>query len=394
MNSGRVDAVQSALPPRHYAELAAVIGTICAFSFCIGFVFPVIALALEARGFDEAAIGLNASAGGAGVFFGGLMMPRLVHRFGTFTMLAVGVCMAVVILMIFPLIDDYWVWVLLRFLLGASVTALFSLGEAWINAIAGEAHRGRTMAVYTAAMAGSFAVGSFVVSLVGYEGMAPFILAAVLILAFFAPVLRFRHRDPLEDADSLEGHGDILMIVLKQAAILMIVVALFGILDGVALGLLPSYSLAVGVPESLGSVPLGAMAFGVLLFQLPLGFLSDRMRRETLLSLVMFSVVGLAVLMPYVDLTHWSGLVFMALFGGLSFSPYTLALTMLGDRFKGRKLAAGSALFAVMWGTGATLGPFAFGFAMEEWGIRSLPYGLALLFLLTGAVSLRDRTGR
>ncbi|MDF1749166.1 MAG: MFS transporter [Alphaproteobacteria bacterium] len=373
-------------------ELIAVIGTICAFSFCVGFIYPVIALALEARGYDEAAIGLSATATGIGVFAGGLMIPRLVKLYGTFSLLAGSALLAVLSLLLFPLTANFALWLVLRFFLGVAVTALFSAGEAWINAIADDDSRGRTVAIYVAAMASSFATGSLAVTAVGYHGFVPYAIASVVILVCFIPVLPFHKRDPLAETEILGEHKNIVLTVLREAIILMVVVGLFGILDGVMLGLLPSYGLSKGLVDADASLPLAAMAVGVVLFQFPLGYLSDRMSRARLLTIILFIVVAFALLVPELDLTQWHGLVLMALFGGLSFAPYTLALSMLGERYRGQKLAAGSALFAIMWGIGGTLGPMGFGVAMQEFGSNALPYGLALLFVLTAFISLFDRT--
>jgi MFS family permease len=110
-------------------ELTAIIGTICAFSFIAGFIYPVIALALEARGHDETAIGLNATASGLGILVAGYFIPRLVGRFGTFRVLAFGVALCVVSLMLMPVFSGYWEWVALRIVLAMSVAALFSVGR-------------------------------------------------------------------------------------------------------------------------------------------------------------------------------------------------------------------------------------------------------------------------
>jgi MFS family permease len=372
-------------------ELTAIIGTICAFSFIAGFIYPVIALALEARGHDETAIGLNATASGLGILVAGYFIPRLVGRFGTFRVLAFGVALCVVSLMLMPVFSGYWEWVALRIVLAMSVAALFSVGEAWINAIADEETRGRTVAIYVAAMALSFAIGAGTVKLTGFEGMLPFVTASIIVVLCFLPVLPFHASDPLAEPDPLAEKGDVVWTVLKQAAVLMVVVVLFGALDAVILGLFPSYALAQGVPAADAAMPLAAMAIGVVLLQFPLGYLSDRVSRMRLLTVILSAVVILGPIVPLVDLTHWTGLAFVALFGGLAFAPYTLALAVLGERYKGRKLAAGSALFAIMWGLGTTAGPVLFGVAMEHVGSFALPYGLAMLFLATAMITILDR---
>lgn len=374
-----------------FFELSAIIGTICAFSFIAGFIYPVIALALEARGHDEAAIGLNATASGLGILVAGFYIPRLIGRFGTFRLLAAGVVLCVVSLILMSAFTGYWSWIVLRIILAMSVAALFSVGEAWINAIAEEETRGRTVAIYVAAMALSFAVGAGTVKVTGFEGLLPFATAAVIVVLCFVPVLPFHAKDPLAEPDPLAENNGVVMTVLRQAIVLMVVVVLFGALDAVILGLFPSYTLAQGVPATDAAMPLAAMAVGVVLLQFPLGYLSDRVPRMRLLTWILVSVVLLGPALPLVDLAHWTGLLFVGVFGGLAFAPYTLALAVLGERYKGRKLAAGSALFAIMWGLGTTAGPVTFGVAMENLGPSALPYGVALMFLATAAVTLFDR---
>jgi len=373
-------------------ELVAVIGTICAFAFSIGFIYPVVALALEARGHDEAAIGLNATASGLGVLLMGFFVPRIVRTIGTFGALAAGVFGSFATLIAFPIFDDYWAWVILRLALGGTIGILFSVGEAWINAIAEQDKRGRIVSIYVAAMALSFAAGSAFIQVAGHEGYLPFLLAGVLVVIVSLPTLRFRHLDRLSDGELAPTEKEGLFLsVLKQTIVLMAVVVLFGALDGVALGLLPSYALAKGVDIGDASLPIAAMALGVVVMQLPIGYLSDRVAREKTLSFLLIAVVVFAAGIPYIDLVSPFGLFYMLIFGGLSFAPYTLAMAILGDRFTGQRLAAGTALFAIMWGIGSTSGPVAFGAAMEGLGVEALPIGIAILFAVTGAVSLLDR---
>lgn len=374
------------------AELIAVISTICSFSFCIGFIYPVIALSMEAQGFDETAIGLNGLASGLGILVAGFAIPRAIGRFGTFNVVLMSTIITLISLTFFPIFQGATEWFVLRFFLGVGVAGLFSVGEAWINSIADNASRGRTIAIYVAAMALSFAGGAATVSVTGYEGWTPFLTAMIIVGACLLPVLPFRFSDPLIDAEEEKTDHDVMLIVFRQALILMLVVALFGLLDGAVLALLPSYALSNGVPEHLGSLPLAFMAGGVVFFQAPIGFLADRMSRIRLLTIILFLVAVLGIMVPEVDLTHWSGLLFLAIFGGLSFAPYTLAMSILGERYRGPKLAAGSALFAIMWGVGGTIGPGSFGFAMETLGSYALPYGIALLFFLTAIMSLWDRS--
>jgi MFS family permease len=61
---------------------------------------------------------------------------------------------------------------------------------------------------------------------------------------------------------------------------------------------------------------------------------------------------------------------------------YTIAMVLIGERFRGADLAAASALFGVMWGSGSILGPSAGGLAMDFSGPHGLPLALTLMFAL------------
>lgn len=370
-------------------ELAAIIGTICSFAFVVGFIFPVIALSLESRGYDEAAIGLNATASGVGVAAGGLVLARLIRIWGTFGVLAGGTGLCVVLMILFPLITDYWAWLFFRFLLGASITGLFAAGEAWIVTTADDASRGRTVSIYVMAMSVSFAVGALLVKWTGFEGTMPFVIAAVIVAVTFLPLIPFRDRNPLhEEIADEEKRKSLMLSVLRSAAFLMLVVFLFGLLDGVILGLMPIYALAQGIGEADAALPVAAMALGVVLMQWPLGYILDRSDKMQVLAVVLFSVVILSFMMPMVSLAHWTGTVFLIVYGGLSFGPYTIALSIMGDRFRGQTLAAASALFGIMWGSGGTIGPTAVGWGMENFGAAALPYSLAFCFLFAAAAAV------
>ena len=67
---------------------------------------------------------------------------------------------------------------------------------------------------------------------------------------------------------------------------------------------------------------------------------------------------------------YWSGSVTMIsalafVWGGMAVSFYSLALTELGTRYRGAKLAEGNASVVLAYGLGALIGPMAFGASMD-----------------------------
>lgn len=71
-----------------------------------------------------------------------------------------------------------------------------------------------------------------------------------------------------------------------------------------------------------------------------------------------------------------------ALMGAASFALYTCALTLLGERYRGGLLVAGSAVLSMAYAVGSALGSSATGFAMDILGPPAAPLGAGLVLLI------------
>jgi MFS family permease len=124
------------------------------------------------------------------------------------------------------------------------------------------------------------------------------------------------------------------------------------------------------------------MSFGGLVFQFPVGWLADRYDRRMLVIIsILFLAVCTAALPFVIDTGVW-GNVFVFIFGGVFSSLYTLALILLGERFKGPDLASASALFTAIFGFGSIIGPPLGGASMDLWQPHGLTLVVGLIFVL------------
>ena len=89
------------------------------------------------------------------------------------------------------------------------------------------------------------------------------------------------------------------------------------------------------------------------------------------------------VIQPLMD-TIWIWPVLPVL-GAAAFGIYSIGLAMLGDRFTGSDLVAGTTAFSSMWGLGALAGSVLAGVAMDVFGPEGLPLSMFGVFLLYGA---------
>jgi MFS family permease len=80
------------------------------------------------------------------------------------------------------LIDDLAIWLVLRLMIGISLTVVFVLGESWINQLVEDRLRGRLVALYGTGFALSQLCGPLLLALLGTEGNLGFWFSVALLL--------------------------------------------------------------------------------------------------------------------------------------------------------------------------------------------------------------------
>jgi MFS family permease len=373
-------------------ELAAVIATVCGFAYSAGLLYPAIALMLEARGVSPDRIGLNTAMVGVGVIVSACFLPRLTERYGGWPLLFIGAVGACAALFAMTLSYSFWGWVAARFMLGVFINGLYVIGEAWVNAIAGEEKRGRTIAIYTTVMGSAFAAGPASLPLIGIEGNAVFYAVIAVTLLSILPMIGLRHRDPLRGDTGTGGARQARFgPVLRGGAVMLAAVLAFGLMDGATLGLMPVYAVGLGLQGEAAALPLTVLVVGAVIFQFPVGWIADRWGPRQVLPVCAGLCAAGGLSLPFLAIDSLAAYGLLAVWGGASFALFTVSLVLIGRRFKGPELSAASAALTMMWGLGAILGPWGAGAAMARFGPQALPITLGLTFILLTAASLAFR---
>lgn len=364
--------------------LTAIIASAALVGITIGYAAPLMALMLEAQGHSQTVVGLNAAMAAVATIILGPMIARIFQRLGFFRAVMWGVVGAAASLAVMALWQDVVVWFLFRFLMGAAATVHWIGSETWIISITPSQHRGKAIAFYMIAISGGFALGAPLILVFGTEGMVPLLAAAVLV-ALAAPALWLaRHVVPtLPDAPPAAFAQ-----AFRIAPLVMAAAILAGFTDMAAMTHLAIYFQAAGMEQDLAVLTLTVMLMANLLVQFPLGFLADRWNRRRMLigcGIIFFTVPLLLANLPVASWAIWPALV---CWGGASLGIYTLALTILGDRFPKELLASANAAIVAIYQLGSIMGQPAGGIGMDAMGHRGLMVVLssaALLFLLFAA---------
>jgi MFS family permease len=131
-----------------------------------------------------------------------------------------------------------------------------------------------------------------------------------------------------------------------------------------------------GAQEGLGvreiSIFVGALYVGGLVLQYPIGWVSDRMDRRTLI-MGLSAVAALVMLVAALAPLPFTALIVVALLlGGITNPVYALLIAYTNDFLSREEMAAASAGLIFLNGFGAIFGPTATGWMMETVGPSGL----------------------
>ncbi len=359
-------------------SLVAVVSSMAVTSLIYGFSYPLLALILERQGVDDTMIGLNTAVQGLAVFAVAPIASRVIGTLGPARLMLISVGLSLTLFLLLPVFPNVYAWFLIRFLLGSANAFLWIAGEVWVNEIAEERSRGRIVGLYSAALAGGFALGPLVLAQTGSEGWLPFLLAAAMIAISAIPLLFAQSVAP-----TMHGKTSarlLMFLLLAPAAMLANFTA--AAVDSVLITFLPLYAIDQGLMEDLALYMIVAMGVGGIACQVPIGWLADYMDRRLLLAASVFLVAVVFAALPLLAASvPWNWL-FMFVVGGVLGSFYTLGLVLLGEQFRGADLAASTAVFSSMWGIGSIVGPPVAGGVMDLLPPHGLPIAVVALLLI------------
>ena len=366
--------------------LTAAIATVSIVGVGLSLSMALLSVRLAEAGYSARAIGLNPAAGGLATLAIARFVPRLARRLGVQTLLFIALLTAIASLAAFAAHENYWSWLVIRGVFGAALTILFVLSEFWINSVAPPHRRGMILGLYTTSLAAGFAAGPTILTVTGTQGLMPFLAAIALFIVAAVPVAIVGGQAPeIEEQTKTSLRG-----FVAAAPVATLAALFYGAIETAAMGLLPVYALHNGMAAETGALLVSLFALGNVIFQIPVGLLSDRCNRRRLLLMIAAAGMLGALLLPLALDTGF--LLFAALlvvWGGVVGSLYAVGLAHLGARYKGAELAAANATYIMLYSVGMLAGPPVLGV-----GLDLTPSGLFLAIALMLASYLGITTWR
>lgn len=316
------------------------------------------------EGFGTLELSIVMSAYFVGFLGGSRLAPEMIRRVGHVRVFAALGSLISAVLVLFPAIPDWVAWALLRVLIGFCFSGVYVTAESWLNNAATNETRGQSLSLYMIVQMIGIIASQAILNLGDPSGYVLFIIPSVLVSLAFTPILLAATQAP-----TFETTRPLPFRELFRASPLGVVgMFLTGGIYSALFGMAAVWGTQSGLSVRDISIFIGTIYVGGMVLQYPIGWLSDRIDRRTLilwLAVVGASVMALATVL---DLPFALLLVVALALGGITNPLYALLIAHTNDYLGNEQMAGASSGLLFMNGLGAIAGPLLTGWIMAQIG--------------------------
>ncbi len=348
--------------------------------------------------------GLVAGAYSLGFMAGCMRGVRMITRTGHIRAFSGAAGLTALLVLFFKNTESVILWAALRFFMGAAFAVLFATADAWLNQSTQDAVRGRVLSVNSIVVGGMAILSQIFVAHFSevpaemMELLCAILLAAVVLLCMTRSV-------PPRTCKSKRVK---LREIWAQSPVAVLGVFCAGAIVTSLLTVIPFSLYEAGVGSSTTALMIAMLYIGRLLFQWPLGSLSDQIDRRWLIlgSSASIATILLCFLI-FEPFSGWNsqflrnyqllsilGLVLIVL-GGLSFPLHSLCVAHAFEK-KPQNSVALSTFLLFIWAAGSVAGPTLISILAPLLGAKTpdlLLIGLSGMLALFTAFRLRLSKG-
>ena len=333
------------------------------------------------EGFPTPVTGLVMSCYYVGYLAGTFIAPRALRKVGHVRVFAALAALASVSV----LVHASWVhplpWALMRLVSGVCFAGIYVVAESWLNHRATRTNRGRLLAFYMLVLYVGLGGAQFLLMVAAPESATPFMLISALISLAMVPIVTSAERLPEPAVPQRVRYRDL----YRNTPLGVVAVAVSGMISAIIFSMGPVYARLSGNATAGVATFMAVSILAAVLTQYPVGRLSDRIDRRTVIggactiaTLVAGSLVAFSP-MPRVVF-----LALTALFSGSALTLYSLSVSHVNDKLEPAQMVAASSALLLINGMAAAVGPTLAGSLIAAFGPSAY---FATLGTLTGGLT-------
>ncbi len=305
------------------------------------------------EGFGTLELSIVMSGYFVGFLGGSRLTPKLIQRVGHVRVFSALGSLVSAILILYPAAPDWVAWSVMRVIMGFCFSGIYVTAESWLNNSSSNETRGQALSLYMIVQMIGIIAAQALVNASDPSGFLLFVIPSVLVSLAFTPILLSASPAPIFDTTQPMTVRRLIHISPLGCVGMLLTGGVFSAL----FGMVSVWGTMQGLSVPQISFFIAAIYVGGLLFQYPIGWLSDRIdRRKLILWLSVVGTVAMSVAFgmapPFVVLV---GLALVA--GGIVNPLYSLLIAHTNDFIDNSEMAAASGGVVVFEWFGRHCGP-------------------------------------
>jgi len=311
-----------------------------------------------------------------------ILGPRLVQRVGHIRVFATLQALLVTAFLLHALVITPLAWALWRALGGFALAGSYMVLESWLNEKVTNQNRGAAFSAYMMISNGAIALGQYILPLGDPASYQLFLVVAIVFALAVLPTALSTASAPA----SVTQTSLRLRALFQRSPAAVVGCFIAGVISGNWQFFAPVYGEAAGLPLAGVATMMAVALVGSVVFQYPLGALSDRIDRRHVMALA--GAIGVTVSVAMATLqptTPWVLFAGMFLFGSVLYPIYALNVAHANDKAQPSEFVEVSSGLLVVYGIGSMAGPQLGGRMMESLGPGGFFLAMALSYAAYGS---------
>jgi len=336
------------------------------------------------EGFPTPVIGVIMSCYYIGYLLGTRGAPHLVREIGHIRVFAALAAVASAAILVQGVLVDPIPWALMRFISGVCFAGIYVVAESWLNARAQRQNRGTLLAIYMLVLYIGLGTAQFLLVVANPRSMSSFMMVSVLISLAMVPIVVSAQQTPERALPRKVRYRDL----YRNSPLGVVAVMFSGMISSTIFSMGPVYARLRGFDNSGVATFMAVSILAAVVTQYPVGRLSDRMDRRTVIAIVCTTATLVAG--SIVAFRHLPQLAFLALtavFSGVALTLYSQSVSHVNDQLEPAQMVAASSALLLLNGMAAAVGPVLAGSLIAAFGPQAY---FATLASLTGTLTVYD----
>ena len=325
-----------------------------------------------------------------GMLIGSQIAPILIGQVGHIRVFAALASLISASFLGFAIIVDPLAWFALRLLVGFCFSGVYVASESWLNEAASNENRGKAMSIYMIVQMSGILIAQVMINFVDPSSFILFAVISILVSVSFAPILLSVSKIPLvSTAQRMNIKG-----LYKASPLGSITMVLLGGVFSLLFGMSAVYGSEKGLTVKEISLLVGSIYIAGVIFQYPVGLISDRTDRRKLI--ILLSLIGFTGVLSGIIFYNNFYVVLFTFFvaGGVANPLYSVVIAYTNDYLDQEDMASAAGGLVFMSGIGGVIVPVLTGQLMDRFGPESLLFIMGLTFIIIVGYGLYRSTKR